>query len=166
MQAQCQTRLTSIGLLILRVGIGGFMVTHGWSKLQMLRAGQFEMMGDPIGLGPQASLVLIMLAELVCAALVAVGLTTRLAAVPIVFGMAVAAFVAMDSAPWTMGEAARLFFAGETDFPMAKEMPLLFLIPFLALIFTGPGALSLDALIASRRRGGRADRSSVEPAPA
>jgi putative oxidoreductase len=142
----------SIGLLILRVGIGGFLLTHGWGKLQMLRAGQFEMMGDPIGLGSRLSLWLVMFAEFVCSLLVMAGLATRFAALPVVFAMGVAAFVAHGHDPWTMEAAARLFFAGQTKMILAKEPALIFLIVFLALAFTGAGRFSLDALMPWWRR--------------
>ena len=82
-----------------------------------------------------------------CAALVVLGLGTRLAALPVVFAMGVAAFVAHGSDPWTMGEGAKLFMSGASKSWGSKEPALLFLIPFLALVFTGPGLISLDALI-------------------
>ena len=137
-----ETLLNSIGLLILRLGIGGYMASHGWGKLQMVFAGNFEF-EDPIGVGKGLSLVLAMMAEFVCALLVMLGLLTRLAAVPIVFTMAVAAFVYHSNDPW-MGQVP------------SKEPALLFLIPFLALIFTGAGKLSCDALIVPRWRAWRA----------
>ena len=83
---------TSVGLLLLRIGCGGYMATHGWGKLQMLLHGRFQDFGDPIGLGPVTSLVLVTLAEFACALLVVLGLWTRAAAAPVVFTMAVAAF--------------------------------------------------------------------------
>jgi putative oxidoreductase len=143
---------TSIGLLILRLGIAGYLATHGWGKVQMLRAGQFEMFGDPIGLGPRLSLWLVVFAEFICSLLVVVGLGTRFAALPVVFAMGVAAFVAHGRDPWTMETAARLFFAGQTKMMLSKEPALIFLAGFLALAFTGAGRLSLDALIVARRK--------------
>jgi len=49
MEAQRQGLTNSIGLLILRTGIGGCMLTHGFGKLQMLLVGDFDTFGDPIG---------------------------------------------------------------------------------------------------------------------
>lgn len=132
---------TSVGLLILRLGVGGHMVGHGWGKLQMLLGGEAEKFGDPIGLGETPSLVLIVGAEFVCALLVVLGLATRWAAVPVVVGMAVAAFVVHGGDPWMM--------AGTGG---SKEPALLFLIPFLALVFTGGGRFSLDHLLRQRSR--------------
>lgn len=147
MESQWRFITRSIGLLILRLGIGGFMATHGWGKLEMVLNNQFDKFADPIGVGNQLSLVLAMFAEFFCALLVLIGLGTRLAAIPIVITMAVAAFVVHQNDPWTQSEAVKLFFAGQTKFPVSKEAALVFLFPFAALIFTGPGAISLDGLI-------------------
>jgi putative oxidoreductase len=141
---------SSIGLLILRLGIGGFMLSHGWSKLQMLLAGDFDKFGDPIGLGSSLSLVLIVMAELVSPLLVIVGLAARFAAALSVIAMGVAAFVVHGSDPWSMETAAKLFMSGEAKSWASKEPALLYLIPFLALVFTGAGRFSLDRLIWSR----------------
>lgn len=144
----------SLGLLILRLGIAGYLLVHGWGKVQMVLAGQYAQMGDPIGVGPTASLLLITFAEFVCSLLVIVGLFTRLAAIPPVIGMAVAAFVAHGGDPWTAGAGANLFMTGAAESWASKEPALMFLIVFLALAFTGAGRYSLDHLIAGRRRRG------------
>ena len=136
-----QTRSGSLGLLIVRLGAGGMLLAgHGWGKLLAFaeRAASFP---DPLGIGHLASLAGTVGAEVVCAALVMVGLATRLAALPVVFTMAVAGFVINAGAPW-----------GE------KELAAIYLVPFLALVFTGPGAYSLDAKIAWRPSRGRGKR--------
>lgn len=154
--ARWQDPTTSIGLLILRLGIGGYLITHGWGKLQMVMAGQFEQFGDPIGLGPEVSLVLVTGAEFFCALLVALGLATRFAAIPVVFAMGVAAFVAHGADPWTSSAAAQRFMSGAAESWASKEPALMFLVGFLTLVFTGAGRYSVDALIGPRlrRRGG------------
>ena len=103
------------------------------------------------------------MAEFFCALLVILGFATRLAAAPIVFGMAVAAFVAHGGDPWTMGQGAALFMAGKAKSWASKEPALLFLIPFLALMFAGAGKLSIDGLIWRRWRERRAVRRAAEP---
>jgi putative oxidoreductase len=153
----------SIGLLILRLGIGGYLMTHGWGKVQMLLAGGAEKFGDPIGLGSTLSLALATGAEFLCALLILLGLATRLAAVPVVITMAVAAFVIHAGDPWTMEAAANAFFSGASKTWFAKEPALLYLIPFLSLVFTGGGKLSIDGLIAMRRNPHRvAERRGFE----
>lgn len=143
---------TSIGLLLLRVGFGSYMAAHGWGKLQMLLAGQFDQFGDPIHLGPALSLGLVTFAEFFCALLVLVGFLTRYAAAPVVFAMGVAAFVVHRADPWTMGKGAELFFSGKAKMWSSKEPALLFLTAFLALMWTGAGRYSLDAWMGRRRK--------------
>lgn len=154
MEARRQDISTSIGLLILRLGIGGYLVTHGWGKLQMVMAGDFAKFGDPIGLGSGLSLVLVMAAECICAGAVVFGAATRLAAVPVVFSMGVAAYVAHGADPWTMERGYLLFMSGVSKSWASKEPALLYLIPFLALVFTGAGRFSIDGML-RRNRGGK-----------
>ena len=146
---------TEIGLLILRLGVGGYLLTHGIGKLRMLQAGQFEQFGDPIGLGNVASLVLITVAEFLGSLLVLLGLGTRAAAALIVVAMGVAAFVAHGADPWTMEQGYLLFMSGQAESWASREPALLYLVPALTLIFTGAGRLSLDrmigAVLAARR---------------
>ena len=151
MDAERKEISVSIGLLILRLGIGGYLITHGWGKLQMLLAGGADKFGDPIGIGSTLSLALVTTSEFVCALLILLGLATRLAALPVVVSMAVAAFVVHAKDPWTMGAAANAFFSGASKTWFSKEPALLYLIPFLSLVFTGGGKLSLDGLIATSR---------------
>lgn len=135
MEAKRQDLTNSIGLLVLRVGMGVYMMSHGWGKVVKLFKGEFSDKFDPVGLGPHLSLLGAAGAEFFCAALVVIGLATRAAAAPIVFTMIVAAFVVHGSDPWTMGAGA------------SKEPALLFGFAFLALIFTGAGKLSVDGVI-------------------
>jgi putative oxidoreductase len=85
------------------------------------------------------------LAEFVGGALLAIGLLTRPAALALTINMLVAAFVAHASAPWF-----------STGTGPAKEPALLFLVPFVALLMTGPGRYSIDRLIAGAGRAGEA----------
>lgn len=170
MEAERQEMSASVGLLILRLGIGGYLITHGWGKLQMLLAGGAEKFGDPIGLGSALSLALVTTSEFLCALLIIFGLATRLAALPVVISMSVAAFVVHAGDPWTMATAANAFFSGASKTWFSKEPALLYLIPFLSLVFTGGGRLSIDGLIARRRNQRRAteqrefERSGKRPA--
>jgi putative oxidoreductase len=161
MQSTPPAALTSAGLLILRLGIGGYMLTHGWGKVQRVIAGEFEGFPDPFGLGSTGSLLLVAFAEFVCALLVMAGLATRLAAVPIAFAMGVAAFWAHGADPWTMGRAAELYAAGEAEHAGSKQPALMYMTVFLALIFTGPGRLSVDAILWPKLR--RSKTLKVEP---
>lgn len=139
----------SIGLLILRLGLGGYMLTHGWGKFQRVISGNLQF-GDPLGIGPEASLILAAGAEFGCAILVILGLFTRFAAIPLVFTMGVAAFIAHGGDPWTMSGGREVF--QETGESWAsKEPALMYLLAFLPLVFTGAGKFSLDGMIAGRK---------------
>lgn len=126
----------SIGLLVLRLGTGLSMaLAHGWPKLTRLLGDDPIRFADPFGLGPTPSLALATFGELACGLLLALGLGTRLAAIPFAFTMLVAIFHVHWDDPWS-----------------DKEHPFLFLVPAIVLAITGPGRYSLDHLIARRRR--------------
>jgi putative oxidoreductase len=114
-----------LGLFILRLGFGGFMLTHGIPKFNMLsNPADF---GDPIGVGPTASLVLALIGEVVAPILLIVGFKTKWAAIPATITMAVAAFVVHAK-----------------DDLATKEHALLFFFAFLVLFLCGAGKYSLD----------------------
>jgi putative oxidoreductase len=161
MEAKRQDMTNSIGLLILRLGVGGFMATHGWGKLQMIFDGEWDQIGDPVGLGPHLSLIMVVMAEFFAAILVVIGLGTRVAAALPVFAMFVAAFVIHIDDPLTMTEGAMKFFSGESKSWASKEPALLFMIPFLALIFTGAGKYSIDGMIWPKWRERRAMKKAA-----
>lgn len=124
---------SSLGLLLLRALAGAMMLPHGWSKLAASGelAGKFP---DPIGLGEPTSLALAIFAEFFCALLVIIGLGTRVAAIPLIVTMLVAAFVVHGADPFAK-----------------KELALLYAAAFLPLLFTGAGEYSVDAKLTTAR---------------
>ena len=103
-----------LALLLLRVGFGGLMLTHGIPKLSMLsNPSEF---GDPIGVGPTISLILALIGEVVAPALIIIGFKTKLAAIPATIAVVVGGFVVH------LGD----------DF-YTKEKALLYLVGFLVL---------------------------------
>ncbi len=131
--------LPSVGLLLFRVVFGGFMLFgHGWSKLTSFgeAAANFP---DPLGIGNEASMVSAILCEVACAALVMLGLATRIAVLPLVFTMAVATLMIHGGDPLFMGDGA------------AKEPALIYLTAFALLFFTGAGIFSLDSIIGRKK---------------
>lgn len=120
----------NILVLVLRLAVAAFMITHGWPKLGKLLAGGQIQFGDPLGLGPVLSLVLVVFAEFFCSILIGIGLGTRLAAIPLMITMLVAAFVSHGPDPFRQ-----------------KEMALLYFLFYLLLLVTGSRKYSLDHLI-------------------
>jgi len=104
--------MQDIGKLILRLGMGGFMLTHGWPKLMKLFAGGPIEFGDPIGLGPTLSLILTVFAEFVCSLLIIVGFKTKWAAIPLAFTMLVAAIIVHGDDPFSRQEKAWMYAVG------------------------------------------------------
>ena len=84
-----RSSLLSVGLLVLRVAIGGLMLVHGIQKV-MGYGEMVEKFPDPIGMGSQLSLIAAIGAEAGCSLLLIFGLGTRLAAIPLAFTMAIA----------------------------------------------------------------------------
>ena len=115
-----------LSLLFLRLSFSGMMLTHGIPKLLNLIQGDMEF-GDPIGLGPTVSLILAVIGEAICPILIILGLKTRIAAIPTIITMAVAAFIIHGSDP--LG---------------TKEMALLYLFGFITIALLGSGRFSLD----------------------
>lgn len=115
-----------LALLILRVGSGAAMLTHGWPKLQKLVSGNFNF-GDPLGIGSGWSLGLTVFAEFFCSILLIIGLMTRGALIPLIIAMGVALFIVHGSHGFGKQELAALYF-----------------MIFVALFLTGPGRFSAD----------------------
>lgn len=130
----------ALGLLTLRVGFGAMMLFgHGIGKIDRLGASPVKF-ADPLGLGATTSLVLAIGAEVGAAGLLIVGLGTRLAAVPFVITMLVAAFIVHGADPWAK-----------------KELAMLYACAGVALMCMGGGQLSVDAYLERWWRGRRAE---------
>jgi putative oxidoreductase len=122
--------VVNTALLILRIGIACFMLTHGWPKLMKLLAGGEIQFLDPFGLGATASFVLAIFAEVLCSFLLLLGLATRWATIPLIITMLVAIFVAHAA-----------------DGFQKQELPGHYVLVYLFLLLVGPGKYSLDYFI-------------------
>ncbi|WP_343742798.1 DoxX family protein [Herbaspirillum huttiense] len=111
-----------LGLLFLRVA-GSFMLfyVHGLPKL-MHYAHELTVIEDPFGLGPMVSLWSAILAEALCPVLIALGLFTRLACLPII-GVLLVAMLAVHPG-WSIAEG---------------QFGWLLLVIFTAIALCGPG---------------------------
>ncbi|HWJ89605.1 MAG TPA: DoxX family protein [Flavisolibacter sp.] len=121
----------SFAVLVLRVGAGSLlMIQHGLDKL-MHFAQKAPKFADPFHIGSTTSLAMMVFAEFFCAAFLVLGLFTRLACIPLIIGMGVALFLVHKGQFFGAGESAGLY-----------------LVCFIALLFMGPGKVSLDRFIA------------------
>lgn len=114
-----------LALLLLRIGFGGLMLTHGIPKLN--RLADTSGFPDPLGLGSTISLILVLIGEFIAPVLIIIGLKTKLATIPSIITMAVAAFIVHANDPIA-----------------TKEKALLYLFAFIILFLAGPGLFSMD----------------------
>jgi len=143
-------RVAFVPPLLARMIIGVVFTHSGWGKLHNLDqvARFFASLGVP---APELQAPFVASVELICGALVLIGLATRLAALPLVGTMIVALATALAS---KITGANALF-----------GLPEFLYIALLAqLAISGPGALSIDRLI-EQRLGARASQRPL-PAPA
>ena len=115
-----------IGLFLLRFTFSAMMLFHGIPKLLNLIQGTL-MKSDPIGIGVLATTVLVVIAEAICPMLIIIGYKTRLASIPVIITMGVAAFIVHGADPIGV-----------------KEKALLFLFAFVAIALLGAGKHSVD----------------------
>lgn len=127
-------KLQDFGLLLVRLLAGGMMLTHGIPKIDRLLGEGPVQFADPFGLGPAISLVLVIFAEVACSILVMIGFKTRLATLPLMITMLVAAFYIHGADPF-----------GE------KELPLLFFTVFGSILISGGGSYSVDQFLNERK---------------
>ena len=114
------------------------LLGHGLPKLNNFAALSSKF-PDPLGVGSSLSLSLAIFSEILCSALLILGIGTRLASTQLIFTMIVAAFVVHGAHP---------FFAPAGQ--PSKEFALVYLAGFLVLFLAGPGRFSIDRVIASK----------------
>ena len=127
--------LTHMALLVARLWFGLTMLfNHGFDKLAHFNdiVGTFP---DPLRVGQEASLVLVVLAEVLGALLLTVGFMTRVAAAVLVIDMFVAFLMVHKTA-----------MNGQSN----GELAFLYLAGFVVLAIAGGGLFSLDTLAFSK----------------
>ena len=120
----------NLALLVARIGLATFMLTHGLPKMATLFSGGPIQFPSVMGLTPEVSLALTVFAEVFCSILILVGAGTRLAAIPVIITMLVAALVIHGADPFAK-----------------KEMALLYLLGSIVILIAGSGKYSVDYLL-------------------
>lgn len=124
-----------LGILVLRLLAAGLLFSaHGFAKLTSIGK-MINNFADPYGLGTEITFLFALLAEGFCTILVGIGLFTRLAVLPILITMLSAVIFVHTNDPFRVA-----------------ELPLLFAFCFFAILITGPGRISVDWLMADKRR--------------
>lgn len=123
-------------LLLLRLAVGIFMLTHGIGKFSKLFGGDPIQFADPIGVGVTASLALVVFAEVFCSILLIFGLATRFAAIPLLITMLVATFIIHVN-----------------DGFGRQELPLIYSFVYLIMAIAGAGKISIDNWITLKLTG-------------
>jgi len=123
-----------------RLVIGWVFLQSGWGKLHSLEkvTAFFTQLGIP---APEFQAKLVACTELVCGALILVGLATRIATIPLMITMAVALMTALKSD-----------IHGLSDLFGVSEFLYIALLAWLGVYGAGP--LSLDRIIAGKLDGG------------
>jgi len=123
-----------------RLVIGWVFLQSGWGKLHSLEkvTAFFTQLGIP---APEFQAKLVACTELVCGALILVGLATRIATIPLMITMVVALMTALKSD-----------IHGLSDLFGVSEFLYIALLAWLGVYGAGP--LSLDRIIAGKLDGG------------
>ena len=134
---------TDVGLLFARVAIGlAMLLGHGLPKIQNF-AVVSEKFPALFGMSSSVNLSLAIFAELFCSLLLILGVGTRFALFQLMATMSVAIYAQIIL--WKQTVFAK---PGEAS----AEMAMLYLIIYISLFILGPGRLSLDHIIKSKKK--------------
>jgi putative oxidoreductase len=122
----------NFAMLLLRFGIGLFMISHGYDKL--VHFSNYATMNGGfmkfLGLNSHISLALDVFAEFFCSLFLIIGLFTRLSAIPLIIAMTVALFKVHN---------------GDV-FDEHGEKAAMYICVYLVILLLGPGKISVDGM--------------------
>ena len=123
---------TDLGILLLRLILGGLFIWHGYDALNHYKL-YLSMSKSTIGLDVSLEFNLVVFSQFICGILVAAGVLTRLAVIPIFISMTVAFFIAHHGQPFMM-----------------KELPFAYWLLCIPVFVLGSGRLSVDKLLSRK----------------
>ncbi|MEO7924964.1 MAG: DoxX family protein [Chitinophagaceae bacterium] len=120
---------TDLGILLLRLILGGLFTWHGYDALNHYKL-YLSMSTSTIGLGAPLEFNLVVFSHFLCGLFVAVGFLTRLSVIPLFITMTVAFFIAHKGQPF-----------------MTKELPFVYMLSCIPVFVLGSGRFSVDRLL-------------------
>ena len=134
---------TDLALLIGRLGFGGSMlIAHGWPKIQNFSTVS-EKFPALLGMSSSTCLGLAVFAEVLCSILLIIGLGTRFALSQLIITMAVGMHFHLNVLKQNLFAA-----PGQAS----AELAFIYLLAFVLLMILGSGRISLDSIIAQKRK--------------
>lgn len=125
---------TDFGILLLRLSFGLLFTWHGYEKLVSFNE-VVNYFPNPLGLGAELSVSLVVFAECFCGIFISLGLFTRLVVVPPFITMFVAFFIIHT----------------KDDFSV-KELAFVLLLLSIIIFILGSGKYSLDQLLFNKNK--------------
>lgn len=130
--------LADLGPLCLRVGVGAAFAVHGWQKYDQIGVSNFAGFLESLNVpAPETVAWLQTIAEGIGGLMLIVGLMTRLATLPLIAIMIGAITLVKVDLPG-------VGFVVDASVGIGWELETALLAGLLALLFVGPGRLSLD----------------------
>ncbi|HVB03741.1 MAG TPA: DoxX family protein [Chitinophagaceae bacterium] len=118
--------LVHFSLLIIRISTGLLILPHGLIKLMHFHTISWQF-ADPLNIGPEISLLLVIIAEVICPVFLIIGLFTRVAVLPLLIEMLVILIKIYHYSPI-----------------LNRELDWHYLTAFLVILCCGPGKFSAD----------------------
>ncbi|MDX1619217.1 MAG: DoxX family protein [Balneolaceae bacterium] len=128
-------RITDAGKLAVRLLFGlTLALRHGWPTTRTALAGGDPGFPDPLGLGPEVTMLLVGTVEFVFVLFVLFGFLTRLSALAVVVNFSVAVFIHHWADPFGH-----------------KELAFLYLSAMTTILLLGPGRFSVDNFLFGKK---------------
>ncbi len=119
---------SDLSLLVFRILLSLSMInTHGIKKLLDFE-GTIQHIPDPMGIGGEISTIIAIVANIVAPVFIILGLGTRLATLPILSVTLMGFFIVHGNDPWSV-----------------RDVPLMYSLAYLLILFMGAGKYSLDS---------------------